>query len=463
MIRFFLLLIFVSQGASAQVLKLSEYLSQVKSSGAAGKAAELKDSSTELALRASEQVTALRLTGSASYFDDGRPTLNPSFQGENTLVKAYSLGLQQQTSFGPKWGLSLNQSETLISGPGLIIQQNHFFDVYPKLDVSVPLWRNFLGSETKATRDQLLFQTQAARSFAKLTQAQRTVEAELAYYKLAIARQQLLIAKDSFDRAQKIMNWAQSRARRNLGEESDFFQAQAAVQGRRLEVLQIENSIGDLERQFNIIRGIDSSQVKEKLEYQSFNPTDLNLVNEKKRRLDLEASEFNLKATQAGAALQVQQSRPTVDLQFQKLIQGRARDISGAYSSYSSGDYDQWALSLQVSTALDWTLSNDLNKAAQMDVEAANLQLERDRLDSADAWETIKQKSQLLKNSIQIARELETLQGQKAQAERQNLNRGRSTTFQVLSFEKDYANSRLNLLNLELQGRQLISQIKLFE
>lgn len=458
----FLLSLVSAKGVSA-TLTLNDYLVQANGSGSAGQSAALKDQSTELALRASEQITAIRANASASYFDDGRPTLNPSFQGTNTLAKNYSLGLSQQSLYGPKWSASLNQAETLIADASLLGENNHFFDFYPKLEVSVPLWRNFFGSETKASVEQLKNQTQAARAAAKANLAQKNIEAEIAYYKLAIARQQLKISKDSLDRAQKIMSWTESRARKNLGEESDFLQAKAAVQARLLELNQLENSVGDLERQFNIIRGINSSTVKEELELKPLKVEELNLPKETRKRLDLTASEYNLKSTESGSQLQVEASTPTLEIQYQTLTQGRGRDSAAAYKSYGDGKYDQWALAIQLSTALDWTLSGDLKKAAKMDVEAAKLQLKRDQLDSDEAWESLRQKAQLLKSSLAIANDLEALQEKKAKEERFKLTRGRSTTFQTLNFEQDYANARLNLLNLELQSRQLISQLKLFE
>jgi outer membrane protein TolC len=74
---------------------------------------------------------------------------------------------------------------------------------------------------------------------------------------------------------------------------------------------------------------------------------------------------------------------------------------------------------------------------------------------------TVEQSRQLAKQ-LGLVKNLENIQKLKLDEERKKLNQGRSTTFQVLSFEQDYNNARAQRLSVELGAQQFISNLRMF-
>jgi outer membrane protein TolC len=69
----------------------------------------------------------------------------------------------------------------------------------------------------------------------------------------------------------------------------------------------------------------------------------------------------------------------------------------------------------------------------------------------------------MLSQQLRIVRELESIQKNKADLERTKYNNGRSTTYQALTFEQDYINSRIQRISLELQLRKFINSLELYK
>ena len=57
---------------------------------------------------------------------------------------------------------------------------------------------------------------------------------------------------------------------------------------------------------------------------------------------------------------------------------------------------------------------------------------------------------------------MEEVQSKKLTAEKRRYNQGRSTTFQVLTFEQDFANAQLLRLRNEFELVNVHNQLKLF-
>ena len=88
---------------------------------------------------------------------------------------------------------------------------------------------------------------------------------------------------------------------------------------------------------------------------------------------------------------------------------------------------------------------------------------EASQVDIKLAWGKMIDTGAQLQKQLNILKELESIQKKKADAERQKLNKGRSTTFQVLNFEQDYLNARSQRVTLELKARQFLAQLNQFE
>lgn len=450
--------------ALAAPLNLSEYLKQVETGDPGLRSANLARESAKLGLRNFEAPTAVRVTGQFGRTKDGRPTLNPSFQGEQTWVETYSVGLQQQSPWGPIWALKYNWMETEIRGRNLILSTPNFYDVYPSLELTLPLWRNSWGSEVRAQRDQLRSQTQALDLQRRAEWAQRSKEAELSYWQTANLRERLKIQQDNLERANRLFQWTQTRRNRDLAQDADLLQAQAAVELRRLDLLQTQQELRTAERNFNRLRNSQQESVSEELQFLTVNVAEVKPVSPTAQRLDQLAQQKLMESRAASARSLAESASPSLNLVGQFLRQGRDNfNYTEAQGSLRSNQFEQWFLGVQFSAPLDFSLIRDQLQSARLEERAADQEIERSTREMLNSSQNFSDLGTTLANSLQLVRQLERTQFRKVEEERLRLNRGKTILAQVLMFEQDYANVRSQRLGLELQVRQWLAQRSLFE
>jgi outer membrane protein TolC len=454
----------LSSMAFGQNLTLEKYKQQVMEKDPATQSVLEKKRGTELSQNSASLMTGVNLFASSFYTDDQRPTSNPSFQGNNTKINTYSLGLQQQTRLGLKWSLSQNVSRTEIRGASsTFVPLPKYYDTYPKLELTMPLWRNLLGKETSGDVDQIKFQAQAQAKQAEIAWVQRQSSIEEAFYKVLSQQEAYEIRKDSLNRAERILTWTEGRVKRNLVDASDLYQSQAAVASRKVDMIDAETQLLEAARLFNSLRGVEGDQVPEKLVGPDLDLLKLRIdKKDSKKRLDSLVQKDLIQSSEAAYRSQREKNKPTLDLTLQAYTQGRDAYLAEAQSeTFKKKDYLYAGVNLVV--PLDQITASHSRTGFGALVKSQQL-LEQARVrDEKLTWEQTVDQADALAKQVKLLRELETLQKKKADAERDRLNRGRSTTFQVLSFEQDYNMIRSQRIQIEFQARQFINSLALFE
>ncbi|MFZ4404895.1 MAG: TolC family protein [Pseudobdellovibrionaceae bacterium] len=457
-----LLLLTTTNPVHAQSLSLRQFKDAVQSNDPGYKSAQLAAKGSQQLSSEADSLTGVQFEARAVQKDDKRATIVPAFQGERTKYKSYLLGLKQQTPWGLQWSLSQNYANTQIDFPASTTpaRTTEFNDSYPKLELSLSLWRNFLGAETSAQIDQTEQLSLARQKQAEIQYIQKDMDIETAYYSVLALQQALEAQKDSVSRSEKVLEWTKGRISRNLADNSDIYQAQAAVTSRKIDLLTSQTNLNKAIEKFNSLRGIQSNQLKEKLVDSEISIEKLKLSKkENKVRKDLRLSQFNTASNQASYLASKEKHKPQLDLSFSALKQ--SRDVVSDNTQYRNKD--------DVQVALTFTVPINQIKESRFRDGYNNLALsqklsEQSRLqDELLTWNSNVDQAQQLHDQVFAARELEGLQKNKANAEREKFNRGRSTLFQVLSYEQDYLAARSQRINLELQVRQFISQLNLFE
>ena len=458
------LIILSSQALWAQALTLSEYKSQVLKNDPQTQSVKALYDANQKVMSQADLITSVQVFADASFLDDQRPTVNPRFQGDRTSANSLSLGLQQQTRYGLKWSLSQNFQKTKIDNADPVaITQPEYNDNFPKLELSLPLWRNWLGSETQAEQERIKLQSQALAKQSEINWIQRQSEVEEIYFQLLSKKEVFTIQKDSLDRAERIESWTRSRIQRNLVDEGDYFQAQAAVQARQLDLVKAEVDLKNAARTFNSLRNLSSDEVPESLKNEDLNLNLLNLnASEKKERIDLQARQDQIRAQKNMAIAEKEKLKPSLDLQVQGWTQGRGATYSAA-DRRTFQDEDYLFFGIGFSMPLDQLKAAKI-RSGYSEMNTAQDLSEQSRLrDVGLNWLDTVEKAQQLKKQLEILRALEVLERKKADSERNKLNRGRSTTFQVLNFEQDYNSARNQRINLEFQARQFINSLALYK
>jgi len=463
--------------ALASPLTLDGYLEQVQeknpafaSSRMAGEAANGKATEAEL-------LTAPQFFASTQWGKDARQGL--FFTYESVSNDAYSFGVQQQTSYGlsAKVSYSFNRFEYvglpaqfLLGNPTLAAP---FFESSPKLELSQSLWRNGFGSETRAQQKQIEAAARATEQGETLKLKLTRAEAEAAYWRLALARESLRMAEETSSRARKLADWSSKRANLGLGDRSDALQGAAAVQLRDLQLQAARDEERAARHAFNTARGLSGADVAEALEDlsqarlalpESGAATFGGASGEKiPVREDLLAAEQSLRISEAASELGRARSTPSLNVVAQASLFNRSADTGDAISESFGFDQPQYGAGIQFTLPLDFGATRAARAGYQKDIEAAELSLARRRLELEQEYLDLKRKLEESTQRLKVARELESIQKEKSNHERDRLARGRSTTYQVLLFEEDYAQARLTRLRTQFEALALSTRLKTFQ
>ncbi len=454
--------VLANQTFASEAISLKQYLDLALAKDPSAQSAAMAYEGSRLIENNAKLLTGVNLFANGSYLSDGRPTVNVAFMGDKTLNNSYAFGLQQQTSFGLSWSLSQNYSYTKINNASLL-PMPEYNDAFPKIELSLPLWRNWLGSETRAGQSQAENQLRVQKLNSEMSRIQKEREIKDAYYSLATQIRYVEIQRDSLSRAEKILNWADSRVKRNLSDKSDLFQTQALVSARKLELMSAEVRLKEIARAFNSFLEIQADTVNYKLTDEDINTAQLALSKKQAMaRLDLLLQKETIKANEASFQAQKEKSKPSLNLSMSMSKTGRDPSASEAQNRIFKDNKDYQMVALTFNMPLDLSNLSDSKEGYTL---LANSQLlaEKARVKNESIqWKNAVDQAETLAQQLRIVRELEGIQKSKADLERSKYNNGRSTTYQVLMFEQDYVNSQNQRLNVELQTRKFLTSLELY-
>lgn len=445
-------------------ITLDSYLDEVslKNGGVRG----LKMSSEAKTLRMNEGSLFFKpsffLTG--EYYDDQRPTNAPAFQGTQSLRHTVRTGLSQNLRTGTKATISYNYYKTQIIGANRALLPNKkFFDLSPMLEISQSLLRNFLGTEFEATEAIQKAQAEAAKYNDQFSYKMVLMQAENAYWRLYFAQKSLKVQAESLERAKKLRDWNLSRMKNSLVDESELVQAEANLQGREIEYQDTLSEIDVALKDFNSIREGEGDNNLEDMGHENGQYIlEANVPTKGKMREDVMAFLANQKLASANAQLGIQRNRSNLELYGSYSINGRDQQYSDAYDQAVTATRPFTIVGVRFTTPLDLGAMSDYKKAYAQETVASEMAFKRKSYEVDKEWDILLQRFQNFKKRLQLTQKLEKVQEKKLSQEKRRYNQGRTTTFQVLQFEQDFANSQLLKLRNERELIIVYNQLKLF-
>lgn len=445
-------------------LSLQEYLTEVKQKHDGFKAAEEASSGAKLRVNEGKLLLAPTIFGSTQYTHDERPTLAPAFQGNKTLLESYSLGVSQLTSFGLRAALSYNINSTNIQGisPGLV-SLPEYYDTKPLLELNQSLWRNFLGAETQAEQERLEAQALATSHEQGFRTTLIFADAEAAYWRLAVATDAVAIQEASLERANEIRNWLSRQVRLQLSDKADLLQATAAVRTRELDLKAAQDEVRQAAMIFNTLRGNQGAEVKEALESVSSDKVKtLSAPVREGFRKDVLAAKERERAAMASSKLGLQRASPTLEIFSQLALNGRDEKIGEATDESFTKRHPYAAVGLRFSAPLDLGKTFDTRDGYRKELIAAELDYDRRVFEQEQEWQDLVKRLTEAKERMSLADEIVAAQREKLEYERQRRRLGRTTTYQVLLFEQDYAASQLSRLRAQFTILDTVARMKTF-
>lgn len=458
-------LMFSSQAQTG--LDLNGFLLRVKAKHQGLKAIEVSKESVEEKKVAGDISLVPALTFKNNRIDDKK---QPNFMGAtSTLTDQYSLGLSKKFSTGTMVGLSA--TTTAIENKGMSSPLFSSFSKYSQgalgVSFSQSLWKDSFGQATRLRREREGFSSQLERNSLNLQERQLLIEAEALYWDHLYLKEELAKREESLKRAQRIENWTRRRVANGIGDRADSLNAQALVASRQLQLLATQDEMTANQKKIKDILELNENDFIPVLHGKIDLERNIkDTFRGKKRVLRLDAYLAELEAKTKGSAAKEVEDAYRADL-----------TLSGSYNTnsyaagggYNEGMKDWNKTDTPTSTiAVSWTylFDTDVKDAARSNARkealAAELRRQRKTRESELAWTELVRRNDELTKKIEAARIIGRLQLDRALAENDKLNKGRSITANVITAEQDAAEAELTVIKLMAEQRKLESQSQMF-
>ena len=469
----FLLITFFNENGFAvpsKILSLEEYEEQVKNDNLTYAAADLNAEAYEKLKEKAKLVTAVNFFAShQTAFTEQNQALQV-FRYNRTYTQNSQVGIMQTADFGLSSKLYYSLNHVTYKGLNTSTSPNPSlaasnYQTIPTIELSLPLWQNWMGAATKASKDSLYFTNESQKLTAKALSVSSLVASEQAYWTLAAARRTVEIQKNSLNSAEQILNYVSKREKMNLGERGDVLQAKALVETRKLTLKQAQNDEKIAAREFNKNRYVNSNEVSEKLADIDAKKLENFLVPQLPAgdRLDVKAYAASVKAAVANAKLDEESNKPSLSLYGSYLESQLEENTQQAiYNSFSQNG-QAGVLGVKFSMPINFGITSTIRAGDIQTASAAKISYRQKVFEQESDWQILVQNLTIYKETLKLSQTIEAVQKNKLEHERMLLKQGRTSTYQILLFEQDYSNSQLTTIQIAYKMLLLIAQQKLYQ
>lgn len=464
MSKIMLSIVIAASTSSAMAVSLDQYLENVKHQNKSYQSADQQMAGSELRKREADLFfTPQFFFNGQSGYDSKLPS-PPFLVFDQVKTSRFQAGISQEFSFGVETKFSYDLNKYEYKGITFNNADNPYWEAIPTLELSVPLWGNAFGRTSKARKEQTLQQREFEKNNAEAQLKKTLVEAEVAYWRLAVMQESVAVRKKALDAANSIHNYVVDKKRKNLGEEADILQANALTEAYRLQLEQAEIDERAARRKYNLYLNKEANDAVEplsKLDYQWLASASIP-VSRPADRPDVKASQAQVALARAASQLSIEQNKPKLDLFGGYSFFGRDGKQSGALRNAGYADRDSGYVGVRFQMPLNVMAQNDARKGAAQVLQAAELSNQYLMYSQEQEWTDITALFKDAQTALKLAEAMEKAQKLKLNNERTRLRQGRTTTYQVLLFEQDYLSAEIARIQSAAQIINLNAQIKLY-
>lgn len=461
-------LFFMILSPNVFAMDLQEFLNTVESRNKNIQSYKLSQEAAEEKRISGDLDLTPALTLGVSYLNDKSPIGRGASIGAlgGFTSTQYTLGLAKNFSTGTSVSLGGEISELELGGlpPGSVIPNNLGFGSL-NIGVSQSLWKNAFGRGTQLRRERESLVSVIEKTSQDLQRRAFLTQAESAFWDSLYLEEELKLRRASLARAQRIESWINRRVRDGIADRADLLAAQSLVAARELQLLVTadervaqQKKIRDLleltpEETFPNLKGNINSQRALS-----------NLIGGKGAVISLEAfiAQKSAEAKMAGSREAEDALRSDLVLSGSYKTNSLAEDFDSALSGWTETDLPTQSVNLKWVYLFDDSSKKAAVSNTKKEALAAQLMAERKSLESQTQWSELNRRYLELIKKIEAASKISQIQTQRAQAEADKFNKGRSVTSNVINSEEDAAEAELNLTKLKIEQRKLESQSRLF-
>jgi len=478
-----------ASAAGSASYALADYLKDVEAGNPSLAASRETQSSMGTKAEEMDLIYTPFLSGAVNWLDD-RKEPSSSFSPERTLASQWSLGLGQRLRTGTQIGLSYGMNYTkLFSQPAQPLPASMAayaplfdamasafiplpsYDAKASLTISQSIWKELVLGSTELTNRKIKAQASAGTLGERYRAAAIRFQAEEVYWRVGLVRRVFAAKRDSLERTRKMEAWAARRVEMNLGDRSDLLQAQAGVKFREVDLRGANQDVLAAQRAFNSLRGREGDDIPETLDEIGVASAGADIgvpadAGTPRRlggdRLDVRAAAEMVRAAQLGVREAVSRGSPDLSIFGTAAFNGHDPTLSGSASEGFTVDYPTWMAGAVITVPLGFGRVKRTVGAYKADLRGAEDALQRAKLDAARDWRDLLGRWSDAAERLQLAKDLETLQQEKAVREQERYASGRTTMYQVLAFEDDFSNAQLLTMRVGYERLVLAAQARLY-
>lgn len=449
-----------------ETFTLSDYLHQVQTQGPDYLSWQASEEGLEKQSHQMDLTYSPVLSVVYNHLDDNESPENiqamPRNQSDSTGVS-----LTTKFDFGPSLTLGyslVNTNQELNElysemGSGLNLP-TAYYQTSPSVSLSIPLLKDFGGVQTRARVHKIQYQIESSFENMAFEREQSIYNAKVAYWNLALARVEVSIRMDTLERDRKIWNWTKKRVARHLADTSDDLQAEMVVRQAELDLKTSKENERSARLEFNRCRGVDTDDVPESLESLEnlLSRIKVEIPDELPERLDLKACELTVEQQKAIYDEAHQDIFPDLTINTSWRGNGLNPDFGAANQSAFRSSYPTYNIGAQFSLSLDVFTASRVDEGYKRNYESALFTLKNKQIEVGQQWKNLREKLGDAEERLLMATQIESLQKRNVEEQKNELAQGRTTQFQLLSYENSYSLSRLNRMALMLERLTLLAE-----
>ena len=243
-----------------------------------------------------------------------------------------------------------------------------------------------------------------------------------------------------------------------------MLQSAASLEARKLDVQAARDNERTASRTFNTARNVNSDSVSESVLEATHNIAESLRVPERlEMRDDVKSAQENARAQEANAVVQSEKDLPTLQLFGSFALNGRSDNLEPTLTNSFSAGRNTINAGVQFSMPLAIGTTSTARDGWEKQKAGAELVYDKSLFDSEQNWQDLLLRFNEAKRRLSLARSIEEAQRRKLVYEKERLSKGRTTTYQVLLFEQDYALAQASRVNAEGDVFSVYTQMKLFQ
>ncbi len=319
-----------------------------------------------------------------------------------------------------------------------------YYESIPSLQVTKSLWRNASGEEVQLSKDIIKKNVAMGAYSEDMAIAQVLESAELAYWRVLSAKSIVKVREKTLDRAIQIFNWLNKKVSQNLGDQSDLLQGRASVKLRELELEMATSEADSAQRALNGIRGqTQLVQIQNIPDFSAmYELAKEGLPTTFEPRSEFLRTKAQFQITSANISLQKSQLQPQLDLTLSLASNHWETNFGDSFGNVLSVKYPGFSVGIAFVSSLDHSAVTTVLSGLEQKRSAQEMILARQYLDQRRAFEELIALLEATEKQVELAKKIEKIQQEKAISEAERQRIGRTTLYQVLMFEQDYAQAQ---------------------